>query len=71
MNLTLAEQFIEASERGELDPLKEMKNIRGSKNKGQAMPETLDGKSTEDEIIKKFKEVYEDLYKSSESVEAF
>ena len=34
------------------------------------MPETLEGKSSEDEIVKKFKEVYEDLYNSSESVEA-
>ena len=53
-----------------MDLLKEMKNIKGSKNSVQSMPETLEGKSCEDEIVKKFKEVYEDLYNSSESVEA-
>ena len=61
---------MEASERGEMDLLKEMENIKGSTNNGQSMPETLEGKSSEDEIVKKFKEVYEDLYNSSESVEA-
>ena len=34
------------------------------------MPESLDGKSSEDEIIRKFKEVYEELYNSSESEDA-
>jgi hypothetical protein len=69
-NITLASKFMEASERGEMDLLKEMKNIKGSNNKEQSMPECLEGKTTEDEIVKKFKEVYEDLYNSSESVEA-
>ena len=45
MNLALAEKFLEASERGECELLKEMKNIRGSKSKRQTMPESLDGKS--------------------------
>ena len=69
-NTILAEQFIEASENGEMDLLQEMKKVKGSKNTGQSMPETLEGKSSEDEIVKKFKEVYEELYNSSESVEA-
>ena len=68
--MVLATKFLEASERGEMDLLKEMKHIRGSKNKGQSMPEMIDGKTSDDEIIKKFKEVYEELYNSSESVDA-
>ena len=44
-NQILACKFLEASERGEMDLLKEMKNIRGSKNKGQSMPENLEGKT--------------------------
>ena len=36
--LNLAGKFMKASERGEIDQLKAMKSIRGSKNKGQSMP---------------------------------
>ena len=65
-----ATKLIEASERGDSELLKEMKNIKGSKNKEQSMPESLEGKATEDEILKTFKDVYEELYNSSESVDA-
>ena len=65
-----ATKLIEASERGDSELLKEMKNIKGSKNKEQSMHESLEGKAIEDEILKKFKDVYEELYNSSESVDA-
>jgi cyclophilin family peptidyl-prolyl cis-trans isomerase len=44
--------------------------IRGSKNKGQSMPEMIEGKTSDDEIVKKFKEFYGELYNSSESDDA-
>ena len=34
------------------------------------MPEMIEGKTSDDEIVKKFKEVYGELYNSSESDDA-
>ena len=65
-----AEILIEASEEGEINLLKEMKKIKGCKSKGQTMPEEIDGETDPDNILAKFKEVYENLYNSAETSDA-
>ena len=47
-----------------------MKRVKGSKSKGQAMPEEIDGETEPDKILEKFKEVYENLYNSAGTVDA-
>ena len=47
-----------------------MKNIKGSKSKGQSLPDNVEGAEGPDEILNKFKEVYENLYNSAESINA-
>jgi hypothetical protein len=64
-----AEILLEASEQNDID-LKEMKKIKDCKSKGQVMPEQVDGETEPDRILDKFKEVYENLYNSSETAEA-
>ena len=64
----LADQLLEASQEGDINLLKEMKKIRGGKSKSQTMPEEVDGKCEPEEILEKFKEVYENLYNSAETV---
>ena len=66
----LAKQFMEASENSDIDLLNEMRNVKGNKKKGQVMPERIDGESDPDQILDKFKSVYEELYNSAESINA-
>ena len=61
---------MEAANRGEADLLQEMKTIKGKKKKGQSLPNTVEGAEGPDEILNKFREVYENLYNSAESIEA-
>ena len=65
-----AEILLEASEQNDIDLLAEMKKIKGNKSKGQVMPDEVDGETEPDKILDKFKEVYENLYNSSGTVEA-
>ena len=65
-----AEKLLDASNSGEANLWKEMKNIKGKQKKGQSLPESVDGAKGPEEILNKFKEVYETLYNSSESIES-
>jgi hypothetical protein len=56
-----AQLLLEASEQSDIDQLAEMKRVNGSKSKGQAMPEEIDGETEPDKRLEKFKEVYENL----------
>ena len=66
----MAENLLEASEQSEIDLLMEMKRIKGSKPKGQTIPDEIDGETEPDNILNKFKEVYEDLYNSADTSDA-
>ena len=50
--------------------MKEMKRILGRKDNGQSVPESLDGKVTQDSILERFKECYEELYNAAGSDDA-
>ena len=65
-----AEILLEASEQNDIDLLAEMKKMKGSKSKGQVMPDVVDGETEPDKILEKFKVVYENLYNSSGTIEA-
>ena len=49
--------------------MKEMKNIKGSSKGGQSVPDSVDGVCGHEEIVDKFKEVYEELYNSAPTVD--
>ena len=60
-----ARELSVAAETGDMNLLKEMKKTLNHKNKGQLVPESLEGKVTNDTILEKFKECYEELYNSA------
>ena len=62
-----AENLLEASEQSEMDLLREMKRIKGSKGQSQTLPDEVDGETEADNILEKFKEVYEELYNSADT----
>ena len=67
-NLIRAEKLFEASMKGDLNLLSEMKSIRcGGYEVGGELPETVDGANGETEIVEKFKDVYSALYNSAAS----
>ena len=59
------EQLVEASERGDIELMAAMKEIRGKKQKGQTIPECIEGETEPDKILEKFRSVYELLYNSA------
>ena len=59
-------KLLDAAMAGDMNLLKEMKNIQG-KGARSDLPETVEGAETEESIAEKFKEVYEALYNSAES----
>jgi hypothetical protein len=65
-----AQELVEASEQGDIELLKAMKEIKGSKSKVQSMPDCIEGETEPDEILDKLKEVYETLYNSAETGDA-
>ena len=65
-----AAKLLEASNEGNIDLLNEMKKVRGSKKGTQSLPECVDGAQGHQEILDKFREVYETLYNSAESKES-
>ena len=59
-------KLLDAAMAGDMNLLKEMKNIQG-KGARSDLPETVEGADTEESIAEKFKEVYEALYNPAES----
>ena len=64
-----AVKLFEASLSGDLDLLKEMKNIKCGKKGSAELPENVAGADGESEIVEKFREVYQALYNSAGSQE--
>ena len=60
-----ARELSVAAEAGDMNLLKEMKKTLSKKNKGQLVPESLEGKVTNETILDKFKDCYEALYNSA------
>ena len=46
-----AEQLLEASEAGDIELMKAMKEIKGKKNACQTMPDSIEGKTEHHEIL--------------------
>ena len=67
---TQAQNLLEASERGDVELMSLMKEIRGKKNNKQTMPDCVDGETAPNLILDKFKEVYQQLYNSAETSSA-
>ena len=65
-----AQNLMEASQSGDINFLKEMKKINGGKKGVVNLPEYVEDAVGQDEIVEKFKEVYDALYNSAESFEA-
>ena len=66
-NHARAEKLFEASMKGELDLLKEMKKVRSGGCSKADLPENVAGGVGEEEIVLKFREVYSALYNSAVS----
>ena len=66
-DLIRAEKLFEASMMGDVDLLKEMKNIKSGTGGSQELPDNVEGASGEEEIADKFREVHSALYNSSGS----
>ena len=64
------EQLVEASEKGDIELMAAMKEIKGGKQKGQSIPECIEGETDPDNILDKFRSVYELLYNSAGTAEA-
>ena len=64
---TRASKLFEASVTGDIDLLKEMKNIQGCGKSFADLPENVAGANGEEEIVEKFRQVYGALYSSSDS----
>ena len=66
-NLTRAKKLFEASLNSDMDLLKEMKLVKKGKSGGIELPDNVAGADGEEEIVEKFREVYQALYNSAES----
>ena len=69
-NSVRAKNLFEQAQLGDINLLKEMKRIKGSKKQASACPDNVDGAHGADEISELFKTVYEELYNSAESENA-
>ena len=65
-----ATKLLAAAATSDINLMKEMKNIKGSSKGGQSVPDSVDGVSGHEEIVDKFKEVYEELYNSAPTVDS-
>ena len=65
-----AQRLLEQSQSGDVDLLKEMKRVKGSKKQTSACPDNVDDAHGAEAVSELFKTVYEDLYNSAESVDA-
>ena len=54
---------------GDVNLLKEMRNIKRGRGVYEELPDSVEGATGEEEIVDKFREVYSTLYSSSESRE--
>ena len=61
-----ANKLFEASQRSDMDLLKEMKTVKGKKG-SSTLAENVEGADNPSDIVEKFKEVYSALYNSSPS----
>ena len=66
-NKVRAEKLFEASLKGDLDLLKEMKRVRSGGCSKAELPDNVAGGDGEEEIVDKFREVYSALYNSAGS----
>ena len=66
-DLVRAEQLFEASLLGDMDLLKEMKQVKSGSGDHVDLPDDVEGANGEEEIVERFREVYETLYNSSGS----
>ena len=63
--LMRAKKLFEASISGDIDLMKEMKNIRNVGKTSEELPDNVEGACGEEEIVVKFKTVYASLYNSA------
>ena len=66
-DLIRAKKMFVASMEGDLNLLKEMKNVKGGKGSSTDLPDTVADANGELEIVEKFKDVYCTLYNSADS----
>ena len=57
-----ARKLLEASQSGTVDLLAEMKKIKGAKKEATCLPDTVAGKTGEENIVTEFRRVYQELY---------
>ena len=67
LNFNKAQDLLDASNRGDIHLIAAMKEIKGTKAKGQIMPTCIEGETDPDNILNKFKEVYQALYNTAET----
>jgi hypothetical protein len=65
-DLTKAKKLFEASLSSDIELLKEMKNIRRGKGQDD-LPDNVAGANGEEEIVEKFREVYQAVFNSAGS----
>ena len=65
--LQKAKCLFEAAMNGDIQLLKEMKNVTKGKGSQEEPTYELDGATGQSEVVSKFKQVYEELYNQSES----
>ena len=63
-------QLLEASETGDIQLMKELKNTLNRKSYGQTVPDSLDGKVTPEAVLERFRECYQDLFNSAGTQDA-
>ena len=69
-NSMRAQKLFEQAQAGDIDLLKEMKRVKGSKKQTAACPDNVDDAHGVEEVSELFKRVYDELYNSAESVDA-
>ena len=62
-----ARELLTVSLGGDVNLLKEMKKIRGNNKGNENLPDNVEGAEGQEEVVEKFREVYETLYNSAES----
>ena len=65
-----ARKLLEASKSGSVDLLAEMKKIKGAKKGATCLPDTVAGKTGEDNIVTEFRRVYQELYNLCDDADA-
>ena len=65
-----AAALLKASQSGDIQLLKEMKKVKIDGKGSVNLPDRVEGAEGQDEIVEKFREVYESLYNSAEFEEA-